>query len=994
MKREELRFVEQETRFRAEDGVRPVCLSASRKIESYRRICHYQTLFMGGSMGLKKMFLSTMIAAAAASLCSAQVYTGEPSNRVTINLGETSWKFTKSDPAGGAQAVTYNDAGWKDIGIPHTWNDTDTFINQRSGGGDGSMAGGTCWYRKHFTLDNAYAARKVFFEVEGAHVGAAAYINGTFIPGNSALNPNATHVVGFTGFVVDLTPYVHFGGADNVIAVRVGKSGGFYDGNSNISSVFRFGQNDGGMFRPVWLHITDKIHIPMNVYSVLNTWGTYVATTAASDASAMVRLLTNVANESAAAASVTVTTKIVDMSNNVVWTGDQTQTVNAGSSMIFDQTATITNPHLWYPNNSIYGTPYMHKVYHIVKVGGNTIDVAESPLGIRTITWDANFPYINGKKHFLWGASARYDYPALGTALPNEVEWRDAQLLAACGGNLWRPGHSACSRGFVQACDYVGIMIIQPSGEGEGSFSSTSITPVKATMKKEIHRDGIVRDRNDPCILAWEASNAAIDPNFADTLRMIDHTFDSLTPRAQSVRGGPQFAPGDLIACTLTGCEIGLKNGHPLCPAWGAEAWGRQSSRFAYDFEISFAAEFVQNWRKSWQGNCFGLCQWYLAETPGEVGDFLEMKAGVETRDPRSFGSSMMDFNRIPKMLYKIYAACWIPYSIKPVVYIAHHWNRSGTVRVNVFSNCPSVKLRLNGTDLGNKTPNPSTGAGSNNDLTETTTQLPFQCYWDNVTWAAGTLRAEGLNAGGTVVCSDEKKTAGAPHHIVLTQDPPVVKPTGEVFKILNNGTDAALILATVVDENGIWCPTASNVITFSVSGPGNYRGGTDQWVSKDSTRLGYHAPLDPNLSAEGGMCKVAVRSTFQTGTVTITATSPGLVQGSTTFTVYPCSTGQTYAINMGHKTQSATMPLFKLGVDGKVIRYYIGAPSMVSIDLIDAKGRVVRQVVNSRQLSGWHPVPISGETAGADAKGCGVYFARFTVNGQEMAAKRILVIR
>jgi beta-galactosidase/beta-glucuronidase len=66
--------------------------------------------------------------------------------------------------------------------------------------------------------------------------------------------------------------------------------------------------------------------------------------------------------------------------------------------------------------------------------------VFQSPLGIRTITWDANYPYINGKKHYLWGASARYDYPALGTALPPEVEWRDAQLLAAMGGNLWRPG--------------------------------------------------------------------------------------------------------------------------------------------------------------------------------------------------------------------------------------------------------------------------------------------------------------------------------------------------------------------------------------------------------------------------------------------------------------------------------------------------------------------------------------------------------------------------
>jgi hypothetical protein len=173
-------------------------------------------------------------------------------------------------------------------------------------------------------------------------------------------------------------------------------------------------------------------------------------------------------------------------------------------------------------------------------------------------------------------------------------------------------------------------------------------------------------------------------------------------------------------------------------PAWGSEAWGRQSARFEYDFEIAFIAEFLQNWRKSLQGNCFGLCQWYLAETPGEVGNFLETQAGVEANDPRSFGSSMMDFNRIPKMLYYAYKAAWRPYSLEPVVAIAHHWNRSGAVAVNVFGNCPSVRLLINGTSQGTKTPNPWTGAGTNNDLRDSTTQLPFQCVW-TVTWAAGT---------------------------------------------------------------------------------------------------------------------------------------------------------------------------------------------------------------------------------------------------------------
>jgi hypothetical protein len=938
---------------------------------------------------LKKLILCIIVFLLFINIIYAETYTGEPSNRVTINFGETPWKFNKGDPSG-AQNPTYNDASWKDIGIPHTWNDTDTYINQRSGGGDGSMLGGTHWYRKHFTIDNKYKDRKIFFEVEGAHVGCQVYINGTFLPGNSALNPQATHVVGFIGFVVDLTPYIKFDGQDNVLAVRVGKSGGFYSSSSNISSVFRFGQNDGGMFRPVWLHITDKVHIPLNVYSVLNKWGTYVATTAASEASATVKILTNVENEGTTAANVTLTTKIVDaVTNNVVWSGDANQTIDAGSNYVFDQTATIANPKLWYPNNSIYGKPNMHKVYHIVKVNGVTVDVFTSPLGIRTITWDADFPYINGKKHLLWGASARYDYPALGTALPPEIEWRDVQLCAAAGGNLWRPGHSSCSRGFVEACDYMGVFIIQPSGEGEGSFSSTSITTEKATIKKEIQRDVIIRDRNSPSILAWEASNASIDPAFADELRELDKTWDHITPRAQSVRGGPQYAPGDLIACTLTGCEIGLKNAHPLCPAWGAEAWGRQTSRFAYDHEIEFCAEFLQNWRKSWQANCFGLCQWYLAETPGEVGNFLEMKSGEETREPRSFGSSMMDFHRIPKFLYYAYKAAWRPYSLEPVVAIAHHWNRSGNVRVNVFSNCPKVRLLINGTSQGEKTPNPSTGVSPNNDLTQNTTQLPFQCYWD-VTWQAGTLRAEGLDESGKVVCFDEKKTAGAPHHLVLTVEPHVVKPTGEVFTFRANGTDAAIIKATVVDANGIWCPTADNLITFSVSGPGNYRGGCDQFVTAGKP-LGYHSPLDPEVQAEGGMTKVAVRTTFTPGTVTVSATGSGLQGTATTsFTVLALDAPVAIKTNYNLSDYPVTIK-GHINVFDNIIQYYLGQPLDVSLEILNAKGRIVQTYQTRLLPQGWHQEKLN---TGKKRLGKGIYIARLVSDNKTICAKRFMLTK
>jgi beta-galactosidase len=219
-------------------------------------------------------------------------------------------------------------------------------------------------------------------------------------------------------------------------------------------------------------------------------------------------------------------------------------------------------------------------------------------------------------------------------------------------------------------------------------------------------------------------------------------------------------------------------------------------------------------------------------------------------------------------------------------VALAHHWNRTGNVRVNAFSNCPKVDLKINGASQGQKTPNPWQGVGTV-AIDQNSTSLPMQANWD-VTWAAGTLRAECLDAAGKVVASDEKVTAGTAAKIVLTVEPPLVKPTtGEILRVKANGSDAAFVLATVVDDKGVWVPTANNPITFAVAGPANYRGGTDQYVTAGKP-LTYHAPGDPELSAEGGMCKVAIRSKFQAGDVTVTATSPGLAPGEAKFTVYP----------------------------------------------------------------------------------------------------------
>jgi hypothetical protein len=388
----------------------------------------------------------------------------------------------------------------------------------------------------------------------------------------------------------------------------------------------------------------------------------------------------------------------------------------------------------------------------------------------------------------------------------------------------------------------------------------------------------IVRDRNNPSILMWEVSNGPIDPQFVIDLKTnVEKVWDPTNTRAMSERGnGYPKTTAEVVGCSSSGCEAGLANGAGK-PAWNAEAWGgKRSARFAYDYELAFGGEYLRNWKNGRRAGAFGLANWYLAETPGEWGAFLET-----AQTPRSFGAATNDFSRIPKFLFYMFKANWVPYEYKPVVAVGHHWNRSGNVRVNVFSNCPKVDLKINGASQGQKVPNPWDIAGDAID--QNSTVLSSQAWWD-VTFAPGTLRAECLDATGKVVAFDEKVTAGAAAKIVLVVDPPIVKPSGEVFQIKANGSDAAFVLAKVTDANGNWVPTASNVINFAVTGPAEYRGGSDQFVTAGQGLM-YHGPGDPNLQAEGGMCKVAVKSTFAPGTVTVTATSAGLTGATATFT-------------------------------------------------------------------------------------------------------------
>jgi hypothetical protein len=143
-----------------------------------------------------------------------------------------------------------------------------------------------------------------------------------------------------------------------------------------------------------------------------------------------------------------------------------------------------------------------------------------------------------------------------------------------------------------------------------------------------------------------------------------------------------------------------------------------------------------------------------------------------------------------------------------------------------------------------------------------------FLFTFKNIEWKQGNISAVGFDAAGRQVCSGSINTVGPPVGLRLT---PVSRPT----PFLADGHDLMLVEVEVVDAKGVRCPTALNMIRYNLNGPAEWRGGmamgTDNYI------------LSKTFPVEGGVNRFLVRSTTEPGTVTIKASSEGLIEATIT---------------------------------------------------------------------------------------------------------------
>lgn len=121
-------------------------------------------------------------------------------SRVIDNFNRD-WRYESGDVAG-AEHPDFNDSDWQHIGLPHSFS-IPYFLSTDFYEGYG-------WYRKNFKVDKKELEGVLSLDFDGVFQEAEIYVNG---------QKAGVHRGGYTGFNVDMTPFLHEG--DNVVAVRV-----------------------------------------------------------------------------------------------------------------------------------------------------------------------------------------------------------------------------------------------------------------------------------------------------------------------------------------------------------------------------------------------------------------------------------------------------------------------------------------------------------------------------------------------------------------------------------------------------------------------------------------------------------------------------------------------------------------------------------------------------------------------------------------------------
>ena len=774
----------------------------------------------------------------------------------TVRELDSNWKFQKGDFENAPQ-TNFNDSKWEKVSVPHDWaiyGPFDKEIDKQSvaivqngekvasekTGRTGALPHiGTAWYRNKFTISAAEKGKKVMLLFEGAMSEPQIYLNGKKV---------GEWAYGYSYFYFDITDFISAG--ENTLAVKLT--------NKEFASRWYPG---AGLYRKVSLIIKNKESI--------DQWGTSITTPFISKEVAKVNVKTKATGENGY-----LVTTVFD-ANGQKLSSDKA-TTKFGNE--FDQNIKVDNPKLWSPES-----PYLYKAVSQWFVGDELKDEVKSRFGIRDIKYEANKGFsLNGEVRKFKGVCLHHDLGPLGTAINVAALRRQLTILKDMGCNAIRSSHNMPSLEQLELCDEMGFMFLAES------FDEWAKPKVKngynrffeAYAEKDLV-NLIHATRNHPSIVMWSSGNEVPDQwgeagvkrakwlqeifHREDPTRPVTVGMDQVKATMESGFGALLDVPGLIYRVHLY--EEAFKK-FPQGFILGSETASTVSSRGIYKFPV------VKEKNKQYpdfQSSSYDLeaCSWSNVpdedfvlqdDKPWVIGEFVwtgfdylgEPTPYDEKWPSRSSYFGISDLAGLPKDRFYLYRSRWN--TEKETLHILPHWNwegREGQVTpVFVYTNYDSAELFVNGKSMGIQKKN------------STTPQNRYRLMWMDVKYEPGTLKVVAFDKDGKAVAEEEIHTAGKGYQIVLNADRKTIQADGK---------DLSYVTVSLVDKNGIPCPTATDQLQFKVKGKGVYRAA----CNGDATSLEqFHLPT---MKLFSGKLVVLVQSLKEAGNMELTVSGKGL---------------------------------------------------------------------------------------------------------------------
>jgi beta-galactosidase len=772
----------------------------------------------------------------------------------TLNEG---WQFTKGVPTA--------DTKWQTVRVPHDWaiygpfdraNDFQTVAVEQNGETEktektGRTGGlpfiGKGSYRTTFEVPDT-AGRAVTLVFDGAMSNAHVKVNGKEV---------AFWPYGYNSFYVDLGDNVKPG--ENLLEVDL----------ENFEKASRW-YPGAGLYRNVHVVNTSRLHIP--------TWGTYVTTPKVSKEYASVRLEMKI-DGATKGEKVTVTTDILDPRGKVVATDTS---IYHAHGQKFAQNFLVNTPELWSPSS-----PSLYTARTTLSVDGRQFDNYDTRFGIRSIEYipEKGF-FLNGELTKFQGVCNHHDLGPLGAAVNRSALRHQIELLKDMGVNAIRTSHNMPAPELVELCDEMGMMLmVEP-------FDDWGFRPKSPNGYGSVFKDWAEKDvtnmvehyRNSPAVVMWSTGNEVPSqwgPDGVQELVMLQDLIHDLDPTRPCTNGMDQIRAvldnGFAAALDIPGFNYKPQyydDAYAKLPQkliLGSETASTVSSRGVYHFPVEFKDHNVvmhpDNQSNSYDNES---CSWSNTpdldfarddDNPWVIGqfvwtgfDYLGEPSPYDTDAWPSHSSvfGIIDLASLPKDRYYLYRSRWNKET--PTLHVLPHWNwkgREGEVTpVFVYTSYPKAELFINGKSQGVREKNDST------------VQNRYRLMWNETVYEPGELKVVAYDASGNPAETKVVRTAGKPHHLVVTPN----RTTLEA-----NGDDLVYFTVQVADKDGNIVPTDTRAVRFKVDGAGTF----EATANGDPTSL---RPFQkPEMDLFSGAATAIARSAKTPGTLRFTVTAPGV---------------------------------------------------------------------------------------------------------------------